>query len=247
MQLLYKFSQLFRLQSLFHKLGLHVTRRANIVCLEPLLYRRLKKTGKLFFVQIGANDGVFRDPLFEFVTKNHDQVSGLALEPVRETFQKLQANYAKYPHVTPLNVAIHATEKQINIHKVDPSYYGKLPEWVRGIASFDKEHYKALNVPAEAMITETVRCLTFDELVSQYDVEHVDLLQIDTEGYDAEIIKSIDFSKIRPSIIRFEHNLMAGKMDSSAFTNLADLLHQHGYDVILETQDATAYQLDAVL
>ncbi len=247
MQLLYKFSQWFRLQNLFHKLGLHVSRRVNVVCLEPLLYRRLKKTGKLFFVQIGANDGVYRDPLFEFVTKHHDQIAGLALEPMQETFQKLQANYAKYPHVTPVNAAIHTTEKQIDIHKVDPAYLGKLPEWARGIASFDKEHYKALNVPAEAMITETVRCLTFDELVRQYDVEHIDLLQIDTEGYDAEIIKSIDFSKIKPSIIRFEHNLEAGKMDTTAFTDLANFMHQDGYDVILETQDATAYQLDAVL
>ena len=127
MQLLYKLSQWFRLQSLFHKLGLHVTRTVNVVCLEPLLYRRLKKTGRLFFVQIGANDGVFRDPLFEFVTKHHDQVAGLALEPMQETFQKLRANYAKYPHVTPVNVAIHNTERQIDIHKVDPAYYGKLP------------------------------------------------------------------------------------------------------------------------
>ncbi|MCH7750768.1 MAG: hypothetical protein IH898_01230 [Planctomycetes bacterium] len=44
-----------------------------------------------------------------------------------------------------------------------------------------------------------------------------------------------------------EHNLEAGKMDTTAFTGLVDLMHQHGYDVILETQDATAYQLDAVL
>jgi FkbM family methyltransferase len=247
MQLMYKFSQWFGLQSLFHKLGLHVTRRVNVVCLEPLLYRRLKKTGKLFFVQVGANDGVFRDPLFEFVTSHHDQVSGLALEPMRETFQQLQANYAKFPHVTPVNAAIHTTEKQLDIYKVDPDYSGKLPEWVRGIASFDPEHHKSLDVPAEAIITESVRCLTFDELLSEYDVEHIDLLQIDTEGYDAEIIKSIDFSKTRPSIIRFEHNLEAGNMQASAFIELADLLHQQGYDVILETQDATAYQLEAVL
>ena len=247
MQLLYKFSQWFRLQSLFHMLGLHVSRMVNVVCLEPLLYRRLKKRGKLFFVQIGANDGVYRDPLFEFVTRHHDKIAGLALEPMQETFQKLQANYAKYPHVTPVNAAIHTTVKQLEIYKVDPAYPGKLPEWVRGIASFDKEHYRSLNVPAEAMITETVRCQTFDELVDQYDVEHIDLLQIDTEGYDAEIIKSIDFSKIKPSIIRFEHNLEAGSMDTAEFTQLADLLRQHGYDVILETQDATAYQLDAVL
>jgi FkbM family methyltransferase len=149
--------------------------------------------------------------------------------------------------VTPVNAAIHTTEKQLDIYKVDPDYSGKLPEWVRGIASFDPEHHKAIDVPAEAIITESVRCLTFDELLSEYDVEHIDLLQIDTEGYDAEIIKSIDFSKTKPSIIRFEHNLEAGNMQATAFIELADLLHQQGYDVILETQDATAYQLEAVL
>jgi hypothetical protein len=50
---------------------------------------------------------------------------------------------------------------------------------------------------------EEIETITFDSLVE--GVNHIDLLHIDTEGYDYEIIKSIDFDKHQPSLILFEH------------------------------------------
>ena len=36
----------------------------------------------------------------------------------------------------------------------------------------------------------------------------MDLLQIDTEGYDYEILRTIDFSRLRPRFINYERELL---------------------------------------
>ncbi len=41
-------------------------------------------------------------------------------------------------------------------------------------------------------------------LLSECHVRRVDLLQIDVEGYDFEVLLSLDFSSVRPSLIRYE-------------------------------------------
>lgn len=46
--------------------------------------------------------------------------------------------------------------------------------------------------------------MTFMELCEWYEITDIHYLQIDTEGYDAEIIKSIDFAKVNIDIIKYE-------------------------------------------
>ena len=59
-----------------------------------------------FFVQVGANDGVFRDPLHEAIRANQSW-RGIFIEPLKEPFDRLTVNYAGYGNrFTFENVAI---------------------------------------------------------------------------------------------------------------------------------------------
>jgi hypothetical protein len=69
----------------------------------------------------------------------------------------------------------------------------------------------------------------------------VDLLQVDTEGYDYEIIKMIDFDWYKPNIIHFEHGLVHGIMSWDHFMECLWVLYQQGYTVVVEWNDAIAY------
>lgn len=222
------------------KFGYRVERFDQLNFFEPLLYRRLAKAPDFFFVQIGANDGVFADPIREFVTRNH--VAGLALEPLKDVFEKLKINYRDFPKVKPINLAIHKSAKTFQIHRVDPKKITRADDWAQGIASFKENHHAMNDVPSEIMITETVQCVTLTELLEQRRVSRLDLLQIDTEGYDLEIIQMIDFQRFKPAIIRFEHGLPAGTMSVADFQKCTNLLMEHGYYVITEHYDAIAYQ-----
>ena len=51
---------------------------------------------------------------------------------------------------------------------------------------------------------DKIRCLTLTSLLNNHHVKKIDLLIIDTEGYDYQILKQIPFDKIKPKIIIFE-------------------------------------------
>jgi hypothetical protein len=67
-------------------------------------------------------------------------------------------------------------------------------------------------------------------------LQHVDLIQIDAEGYDWPIIRSIDFSRLHPAVIRFEYR----HMSSSDADTCLSLLARHGYRLIVESRDIIA-------
>jgi FkbM family methyltransferase len=218
-------------------------RRVSDVCfLEPLLYRLLKRRGRVFFVQIGANDGRRSDPLYRFVTLNHSRICGVVVEPLTDYFDRLQANYRKYPQIVAVRAAIHNSEKEMTLYRVDPARLKDLPDWAAGVASFDKRHHERSGIPSDAIMAERVPCMTLGELLTRHEVAEIDLLQIDTEGYDAEILSHLDFDTIRPAIVRFEHGLSEGIMSRETFSAIADLLHRQGYELAMEEHDATAYQ-----
>jgi hypothetical protein len=54
------------------------------------------------------------------------------------------------------------------------------------------------------MVKITAKSATFDKICSIHDITNIDYLQIDTEGFDTEIIKMIDFSKYKIHKLRFE-------------------------------------------
>jgi len=235
------------LRSILYRIGYRMVRLDRPFDFEAFLHLALKEKGELFFVQIGACDGVSSDPIHRFVRRNHDRVAGLVVEPLDDHFEALQRNYAPYPAVVPVRVAIHNSEKQMTLHRVDPRKLGTLPKWARGISSFDKDHHKRSGTPSGVMIEETVPCQTLDEVLEEQAVRNVDVLVIDTEGYDAEILHGIDFMRFKPKIIRFEHGLSSAVISRETFSGVVDLLHRNGYELALERFDATAYQRDLVL
>lgn len=149
--------------------------------------------------------------------------------------------------MTFVNAAIHNSEKEMNIYKVDPKKSQRLKHWTKGIASFNENHHKLTNTPSEVIVTERVPCITLNELLQNHDIKTADLLQIDTEGYDAEIILNMDLNIIRPKIINFEHGLSAGTMNKETFSKVCDFLRNHGYNLSLNRQDLTAYLLEDLI
>jgi FkbM family methyltransferase len=221
--------------------GYRLASMDNLDLLETLLYFLVRRQNRFSFVQIGANDGVRFDPIHRFVTDHHHLATGLVVEPLPDLFRELQANYRTCPHVVPVNVAIHNTERSMTLYRVDPVRARELPDWSNGIASFNPRHHQLVGLPAELMVAEQVPCITLAELFSAHAIADLDLLQIDVEGYDADLIMALDFDRVRPKLIHFEHGLPSGVMSPGTFNEVLDLLHARGYEVIVERDDATAY------
>ena len=214
---------------------------------ESFFYRRLRMTDDFFFVQIGANDGKMDDPIHDFVLKNRRLLRGIVVEPLPDVFAELEHTYRHCPTITPVNVAIHATEEEMVLHRVDPAKIRGLPVWAKGIASFDPNHHARIGIPTDCIIKERVRCVPLDRLLLEHGVTKIDLLQIDTEGHDAAIISAIDFDALTPCMIRFEHGVPDGTTTREAFDEALHSLHENGYAVVVGEYDALAYQPDCLL
>lgn len=189
-----------------------------------------------FFVQVGANDGVRCDDSYQFITRHG--LKGIVVEPLKDMFDALSQNYAAHPQVIKVNAAIHATAQSMPIYRIRAD--SDVPDWCHGIASFDKQHllqaeHKIPNL-ANFIVEEQVPCISLTQLLEQHGVEKLSFLQIDTEGYDFEVIKLLDFSRWQPRVIRYESAALS-PADNNA---CVELLIAQGYRLHDDKNDMIA-------
>ncbi|WP_175606635.1 FkbM family methyltransferase [Belliella pelovolcani] len=179
---------------------------------ESTLQKLIGKKSSFRFILIGANDGLSFDDLFDYL--DPIKTAGILVEPSPKYFQLLKSNLSSFNKIIFLNIALFKERSLIKLYELNEFGLAKLPEWGRGIGSFSKEHLLKFGVDNSDIKELEVQTLPFMEILKSYPEFHqVDYLQIDTEGYDAEIIKMIDFKKFHVKLIKFESiNLKKGDM-----------------------------------
>lgn len=195
---------------------------------------RLLKNPDFFFVQVGGNDGVRFDSLYSRVTQVNAR--GVVVEPLPRYFRRLQMNYEDYPGVKTLNAALHPTLKSVELFHVDSTKIRGLEPWAGGIGSLREDHHRKSHVPVECMTSSTVNAVTFQDLVATYSVSHIDLLQIDVEGFDYEVLKMVPFGQLKPRLIKYEWV----NLDDDEHQQALRLLADHGYRMEVDTEDVLA-------
>ena len=200
-----------------------------------------------FFVQIGACDGL--DQFYQLVRQH--RLRGILIEPQRDMFTALQRRHEGNAGLTLLNVAIAAEDGCRKFYRVKEKYLELLPharvlsslqlETIRrGVQSAFVELGKtgqAVPPVDEVIECETVPCASLHSVLKDQDAPLVDLLLIDTEGYDYEILKTIDFARLRPPIIQFEHSHLSVNDTNAAY----ELLFARHYLLARGSSDTVAY------
>lgn len=182
------------------------TAQAKLLYEHVLALEAFRNRDDFFFVQIGANDGVTSDPISAFVKATNWR--GLLIEPVPVYFAKLIENYSEQAaRLFFENCAVSEREGYQTLFRVSDDATG-LPSWASGLASFDRSvlerHHEAIPRINHLIVEDQVRCCTLPGLLLKHGVSKIDLLQVDAEGYDYNIIRSLDFSSTLPRIIHYE-------------------------------------------
>jgi FkbM family methyltransferase len=158
------------------------------------------------FVQVGAHDGRSNDPIRRLVTKL--EWTGVLIEPQPELFAQLVESYSGHRQLKFENAAIAAADGFRTLYRIRPDVQG-LPSWATQLASFDRRtllHHEKWIPELKNHIEElSVPCLTLATVIERYGLGELDLLQIDAEGYDHEILKTIPFDRVMPRFVAFEH------------------------------------------
>ena len=167
------------------------------------------------FIEIGANDGVAEDHLAPFIRRH--RWKGVMVEPVPHVFERLRENYDDLGGVALENAAIASHDGTVPFHILAPTaetgkagldggdLFGSLrPDSVEGIWSDFPELERRLD-------TIEVPCMSFASLCRRHGIDRLDLLVIDSEGYDHEILAQVDIDGLRPRIVVYEYCHMTGE------------------------------------
>ena len=200
-------------------------------------------------IQIGANDGITHDPIHKFIKR--DKWKGVLLEPQHYVFETfLIPIYRRNKDIVPLCAALGSEMGKANLYKIGFSQM----RWATGLASFNKDNVQkafdsglvasrckkhGIQIPEDDskwIVEEEVPVITPEHILKEYEIQNIDLLQIDAEGFDFEVIKIFDIPKTRPESIVFEHVHLNQKDKAECF----NLLEEQGYHVKLVDSNALA-------
>jgi FkbM family methyltransferase len=197
-------------------------------------------------LEIGANDHIKYDNVEPLLRSG--RWSGVLVEPVPYIFKRLEQRYADVPGVKLANVAIADRDGSLPffyLAEAPPGEEDSLPDWYHEIGSFSREnvltHARSIPGLEERIVEAQIPALTVASLFERNAVEHVDLVVIDTEGYDAEIVKAFPFDRYRPRLLVYEHF----HLDDDVRTTTRALLHEHGYETMEEGLDTFAFDAGA--
>lgn len=163
------------------------------------------------FIQIGAFDGLSHDIFYPlFINQNWD---GLFVEPRQKHFNSLKRNYQNTPYKFE-NSAITNEPGLVNLYNFREEYI--YSSWQEGCASLVPAKHKQLSqLPLSALSIEKAKGISLDMLLKKYTIQDLNLLVIDTEGYDFEILKQINFQTLLPDFIFYEHSHLGDQRETS--------------------------------
>ena len=170
---------------------------------------------KYDYIEIGTS-------CFDYICGKTPNMIGISVEPVGFYLDML-------PDVggnIKVQAAISDRDGECEIYYIHPDTIRelKLPNYVKGCNSIDKQHPTIKKLLgdrySEVCTVERVECITWLTFVGRYNVSDVDIVKIDTEGHDYNILtgvyKGCEELQLFPKIINFEYNLLSNKGDMEA-------------------------------
>lgn len=217
--------------------------------LAEFIDRYSKEKKSITFLQIGANDGFIYDPIHKFIKR--DNWRGIMLEPQPAVFNKyLIRLHRKRPEITVINAALDVKDgtKILYIPSVSNE------RWATGLASFNREVLVnkikdgtlrrqalkqgiTLSDNEEELITgHEIETISPETLLKRFGSDKIDLLAVDTEGFDYEILKMLDLDRISPDVILYEEV----NFDPATAAECRSYLERHGYTCHTISKDVLA-------
>jgi len=126
--------------------------------------------------------------------------------------------------------------KDINVEGGVASEAGSMTYYVLGedstMNSFSKENIERLGMLDQIKQTVTVPVYSLDSILAKHpEIRRIDYLNIDAEGFELEILRSLNLSSTRPRVISLEQNgvfTLADIFESEPYR----YLDPHGYTPI---------------
>lgn len=187
---------------------------------------------KICFVQIGTNNEI-GDPVEWLISENWNC---LLVEPDYDIYLSLLEKYDTRKFIIE-NSAVSDKREEATFYAIQPD--PELPAWITQLNSFKKEFSEDIKQRfGSAKVDERkIKAITFDDLCDKHQLKDIDILQIDTEGYDFKVLSSVDFGKRNIDLIIYEHRHLSKKERKKA----RKLLFARHYILLRDQYDTIAF------
>lgn len=219
---------------------LRVFRRKWRIPIDPVSHSLeilSKRKNPFTFLQVGSSDGGLNDSLRVHIAAK--RAVGIFVEPILSSIQALRQRYSGYDNLVFENCAIDTRPGTRILYQISGDAKA-LPEWAYQVASFDRQvllnHSDSIPDVASRIVETSVLCRTLEEVIESHQLKELDCFQIDTEGYDYEILKCFPFDRIRPKLVIYEHK----HLTAPALKSSIALLESFGYSIVIANADVIA-------
>ncbi|MEC7838634.1 MAG: FkbM family methyltransferase [Chlamydiota bacterium] len=157
------------------------------------------------FIEAGANDGVKQSN-----TKRLEEFygwRGILVEPSENLYDTLVTNR---PQSHCFLCALGSFEED-NTYAVG-DFNGSLMSSINGVRQNNSSN-------------QTVLVRSLQSIIDEVGFEHIDLLSLDTEGYELNILQGIDFNKVSFGYLLIE-------IYTHQFEEIVSFLENHGYELV---------------
>lgn len=176
-----------------------------------------------FYVDIGAHDGISLSNTYIYEKLGW---SGICIEPLPEIYNLLTLNRSCK--------CINGVVSDINTPYVDFCYIKGAPEMLSGIIENYTEKHK-LRIIEECKARGSskqkikVKNYNFSEVINNVNINFLD---IDTEGNELNILKTVDYNKYNIQVIAAEDNIGTGELQSFLISKGFNYITRVGGDCI---------------
>jgi len=197
---------------------------------------------KIFF-QIGTNNG---NDMFRDLIKQEKPDLVILIEPNKTLINQIKTNYKDVKNVIIYNNAIYYNNDEL-VELYIPAKKGIIGTKADNGMTYSTGHFSLLPMndwgEKDDMVKITAKSITFDEICKVNNITNIEYLQIDTEGFDCEIIKMIDLKKYKIKQIRFEkwgfntncftkyHKELSENLGNAGMNFAINKLKEHNYTI----------------
>ncbi|MGB0959505.1 MAG: FkbM family methyltransferase [Halocynthiibacter sp.] len=159
--------------------------------------------GAVSFAQVGANDGVMADPIYPYLREF--EWSGVMVEPHPAYFSDLSKLHAGRPNLQLVNCAVSDVAGEMELFYLSEAVREYYPDWARGCASLKRHRLievvegkrqqgqQDLDADIEKVGVPVRR---LDDILEDHSISALDFLLIDVEGFEEQVLESVDLTSL---------------------------------------------------